>query len=619
MHALLVLSALGGLAATPPQDTVSHAYLGVRGINVPKRGGVEILGTDPGSPASDDVRPGDILLFWDGLPVRTILSLFERVESRAPGDHVMLQIRRGTETLQVPVELADAARLCQEGIGVACARLGARYHHFSFDEGYEFAAKLYERACELGSSYGCSSLGIMYFFGHGLPKDHVRSTALYAKACEAEDSYGCLALGEAYLDGDGIEADEARGVELLKWACDHEQSSGCSTLGLLYETGRKVPADRTAAAEYYRLACEDGWTHACEKWWYLQRPREEETREIRTIPRATPELNEALFRAVEARDPKELQRLLEAGADPSAKGDIRDLHGIPVIVGALFLGELDMVHALLDAGADVQGKESNPFQTPLTAAIARGDLTIVNRMLELGAKVHSGDLGQAAGSSTPEVMRRLLEEGITVEDLYLGTMPAIMEAAREKEYANIEFLIAQGADIDALDENDKHNALTYVLDEGDAETATFLLERGADPNMTDAVGMAPLHYAAGKGMVETVEVLLEHGADPDNVNDQGMSILQLAVMTRNVEVVRALVEGGASAGKPDPDGATPLMYAAALGDDAICEILLKGGAPVNVVAKKGYLAGQSALAIARLAGYEDIVKRLIAAGAGDPI
>jgi ankyrin repeat protein len=61
------------------------------------------------------------------------------------------------------------------------------------------------------------------------------------------------------------------------------------------------------------------------------------------------------------------------------------------------------------------------------------------------------------------------------------------------------------------------------------------------------------------------------------------------------------------------------MYAAALGDDAICEILLKGGAPVNVVAKKGYLAGQSALSIARLAGYEDIVKRLIAAGAGDPI
>lgn len=239
-------------------------------------------------------------------------------------------------------------------------------------------------------------------------------------------------------------------------------------------------------------------------------------------------------------------------------------------------------------------------------------------MLELGARVHSGDLGQAADGASPEIMERLMQVGISVDDLYLGTMPVVFAAARRKKLENIDFLLGRGADVDAMKANE-HSALTYVLDERDADTAAFLLSRGADPNMTNGEGRATLHYAAGTGMVETVELLLEHGADPDNVDDEGMSVLQLAVMVGDAEIVRTLIARGADAGKRDPDGATPLMYAATLGNGAICELLLEGGAPVNVTAKTGLLAGKTAMSLARLAGYDDIVELLKAAGAGDPI
>ena len=50
----------------------------------------------------------------------------------------------------------------------------------------EEAARLYQKACDGGSSYGCSNLGFMYEHGKGgLAVDEVKAVGLYRPACDA--------------------------------------------------------------------------------------------------------------------------------------------------------------------------------------------------------------------------------------------------------------------------------------------------------------------------------------------------------------------------------------------------------------------------------------------------
>ncbi|XP_019718172.1 cyclin-dependent kinase 4 inhibitor D [Hippocampus comes] len=68
-----------------------------------------------------------------------------------------------------------------------------------------------------------------------------------------------------------------------------------------------------------------------------------------------------------------------------------------------------------------------------------------------------------------------------------------------------------------------------VMMMGNTRVARLLLERGADPNVQDAGGTAPVHDAARTGFVDTLKVLVEHGASV-NVADHGGALpIHLAI------------------------------------------------------------------------------------------
>jgi len=49
--------------------------------------------------------------------------------------------------------------------------------------------------------------------------------------------------------------------------------------------------------------------------------------------------------------------------------------------------------------------------------------------------------------------------------------------------------------------------------EGDIDQAQQLLDQGADPNLENELGLAPLHWSALNGRADMAEVLIEHGAE----------------------------------------------------------------------------------------------------------
>lgn len=61
--------------------------------------GVRIVATQPGSPARESLKPGDVVVAIDGTRTGTSTDLIEEIRRRKPGDTVELRVRRGDEEL----------------------------------------------------------------------------------------------------------------------------------------------------------------------------------------------------------------------------------------------------------------------------------------------------------------------------------------------------------------------------------------------------------------------------------------------------------------------------------------------------------------------------------------
>ena len=93
---------------------------------------------------------------------------------------------------------------------------------------------------------------------------------------------------------------------------------------------------------------------------------------------------------------------------------------------------------------------------------------------------------------------------------------------------------------------------------GCTDEARLLLESGADPNLADKKGSAPLARAAqasGDAGLGVARLLLDAKADIDHQNTDGVAALHAACHFSNVEVVRLLLERGANQKDGDGDGA----------------------------------------------------------------
>ncbi|XP_037328840.1 cyclin-dependent kinase 4 inhibitor D [Pungitius pungitius] len=113
-----------------------------------------------------------------------------------------------------------------------------------------------------------------------------------------------------------------------------------------------------------------------------------------------------------------------------------------------------------------------------------------------------------------------------------------------------------------------------VMMMGNSKIAGLLLEKGADPNVQDKHGIAPVHDAARTGFPDTVRVLVEYGA---------------------------------SVNLPDQSGALPIHIAIREGHRGVVEFL----APLSDL-KHANVSGQTAIDVARASCVPDIMDLLFA-------
>jgi len=153
----------------------------------------------------------------------------------------------------------------------------------------------------------------------------------------------------------------------------------------------------------------------------------------------------------------------------------------------------------------------------------------------------------------------------------------IEDAIYAKDGAALERLIANGADVNGLDEDGRTPLMTAILTEHpDMKMIEMLIANGADVNISESVQhWTALHFAARDQSESLVRILLEAGADVDPVDVFGNTPLWRCAMNSNPDhgVVNALLQSGADPNRKNRSGASPVDVAATLGNERLTRLL----------------------------------------------
>jgi len=143
---------------------------------------------------------------------------------------------------------------CKQGNKNDCNDRGVAY---GVKGEYIKAFKLYEKACNLDSSTGCSNIGFMYMNGQAVKRDFIEAVK-YLKKSVVLGGYnlGAVNLGIIYANGYGkVKADKEKAIKYFELGCTHKDGFSCNYLGTV-EHDKK-------ALYYYNLSCKLGNGYGC--------------------------------------------------------------------------------------------------------------------------------------------------------------------------------------------------------------------------------------------------------------------------------------------------------------------------------------------------------------------
>ena len=308
--------------------------------------------------------------------------------------------------------------------------------------------------------------------------------------------------------------------------------------------------------------------------------------------------------------------LLAGGASLSASA------AEPPLIEAVRGGDAAAVRALLDEGADADGRAADGA-TALHWAAYLDDVTAAELLIDAGADVGAANragvtpLSLAAAGSGAALVERLLQAGADPDERLPGGETPLMMAARAGRTAVIDVLLDHGADVNAAEARRGTTALMWAAANERPDAVRRLVERGADVSarsQTVPMGRGPYLAPIARDRIEDARRGVGQAGAPARTADlsdvppqtrpdrnagatAGDRRSATAETPAGVDADRAT--GPREVGSPPPrgprrrtrpltGGLTALVFAARQGDIESARLLLDAGADVNQTTEYGW-------------------------------
>lgn len=323
-------------------------------------------------------------------------------------------------------------------------------------------------------------------------------------------------------------------------------------------------------------------------------------------------------------------------------------HGaVPSLHVAAQSGQAEIVEMLLQYGVKRNPGDSR-MCTPLARAVEKGKLNIVELLLANGADIETGStspMAMAVKGNDIHIAGVLLKAGAGLNHHGSQGETPLHHAVQYGQYDMVQFIVPQGAQVNALDEQWRtplhlmnaeywfFGTLPYPETMPYADTAeddtdewtipatrevdylgltNYMLDNGADLTLLDKQGRTVLCVAVEENMCNVAEVLLKRGAAV-NPKEEGarqpldlVQSLPMATLLFNygadpnagsglfsvtmragadefaTNLARLFLAHGAKVDTRLSDGATPLHRAASHGLAGVAGVLIEADAEVNV-------------------------------------
>ncbi|XP_058975803.1 transient receptor potential cation channel subfamily A member 1 [Musca domestica] len=299
-----------------------------------------------------------------------------------------------------------------------------------------------------------------------------------------------------------------------------------------------------------------------------------------------------------------------------------DSEGNVPLHSAVHGGDIKAVKLCLKSGAKISTQQHD-LSTPVHLACAQGAIEIVKLMFCMQPEEKAVCLSRtdvqkmtplhcASMFDHPEIVEYLVKEGADINALDKEHRSPLMLAASRAGWKTVHVLIRLGANIsikDACSRNVLHlvimngGSLQEFAEEVSKTQSQAQLEQLL--NEKDNTGCSPLHYASRDGHIRSLENLIRLGACINLKNNNNESPLHFAARYGRYNTVKQLLDsekGSFIINESDGEGLTPLHIASQQGHTRVVQLLLNRGALLH----KDH-NGRNPLQLAAMSGYTETI------------
>jgi len=188
----------------------------------------------------------------------------------------------------------------------------------------------------------------------------------------------------------------------------------------------------------------------------------------------------------------------------------------PPLCAVAETGIVEIMRALIDKGANVNGEIGMNGMTALYIACQEGFHEMVSLLIANGAKINYFTRDTEPGSP-----------------LHISCQFGHLKV--------VKLLVNSGADVNAIKPDDGNTALLVAVRTLHIDIANFLISHGANVSIPNKCGITALMIAANRGMEGIVQALLEAGEDPNQEDwTFGCSAIDFAFTAGQTEIAEML-------------------------------------------------------------------------------